>query len=84
MIDPDGYNCKLADAWETWRDAGVAQVEAQCKLDQVAKCREEYEAAADPQAKRDAARDALRCCDRKSHPPSARHAHGATEQQSQD
>ncbi len=84
LIDPDGYNCKLADVWKIWRQAGVAQVVAQCKLDQVAQCREEYEAAADPMAKRDAARDALRRCDQKPCPPFLRHSPEATSQQSED
>lgn len=41
---------------------------AECKSEQVAKCREDYEAASDPSAKCDAAHDALRRCDEKSSP----------------
>lgn len=69
LISADDYNCKLADLWQIWRSAGEAQAEAKCKFEQVAKCREQYEAASNAKAKREAARDALRRHDQKSCPP---------------
>lgn len=60
FIDPNLYNCKLADVWKIWRDAGVETAKKQCAVDAIAKCREDYESASTPEAKRDASRDALR------------------------
>lgn len=83
LIGPNDYNCKLADVWEIWRKAGVAQAVAECKFEQVAKCREDYEAASDPSAKRDAARDALRRCDEKSSPSKSQQRNEGASQQPQ-
>ncbi len=60
LIDPEQYNCKVARLYECWRDAGVAQVMAQCKFDQVAANQQEYDEKSSEVAKRDSARKALR------------------------
>lgn len=66
LITPNDYDCKLAEVWKIWRQAGVAQAEAQCKVDEIEKCREEYEAAKESDAKREAAREALRRYDERN------------------
>lgn len=67
LIDPDEYNCILAKVWTAWRDAGIAQVKAQCDVDEIEKCRKQYEELATNEARHDAAREAFRrfdpdCC----------------------
>ena len=74
LIDPDDYNCKLADVWKAWRDAGLAEVKAQCDVDEIEKCRKQYEALATNEARRTSARDEFRrfdpaCCKKRSSDP---------------
>ncbi len=74
LIDPDLYDCRLAAAWKAWRAAGECQVNAQCKVDEVEKCREDYAEMNTPEARRKEARDALRryyCRCEDSKPPPA-------------
>ncbi len=83
LIEADLYNCKLAEVWKIWKDAGVAQAEAQSQFDQVAKSLEEYQAASKPEAKREAAREALRRHDEDSQPPPVQQRQESTTQQPQ-
>ena len=73
LIDPDLYDCRLAAAWTAWRNAGECQTKAQCKVDEVEKCREDYAELNKPESRRKEARDALRryaeCCEPKEPPP---------------
>ena len=74
LIDPDDYNCKLAEVWTAWRDAGLAQVKAQCDVDEIEKCRQQYEELATNEARRTSARDEFRrfdptCCKKRSPDP---------------
>lgn len=74
LIDPDDYNCKLADVWKAWREAGLARVKAQCDVDEIENCKKLYEEIATNDARRKAAKDAFdrfdpECCKKKSQEP---------------
>lgn len=60
LIEPNQYDCKLADVWKIWSEVGVAQVKAQCDFDQVAAWRAELSIAQDPAQMRKNACAALR------------------------
>ncbi|MEM6807847.1 MAG: hypothetical protein AAF350_02025 [Pseudomonadota bacterium] len=85
LIDPDDYNCKLAEVWTAWRDAGLAKVKAQCDVDEIEKCKQQYEDMAQAEARRNLARESFRrfnpdCCKKRSHDdgePSQQSQHGS-------
>ena len=60
LIEPSDYDCKLADVWNIWYEAGVRQVKAQCDYDAIVACREELAIALKPETKRKNACAALR------------------------
>lgn len=69
LIKPEDYDCKVADVWKVWCEAGKEQAKKQERFDQTAKTREELESASDPAAKREAAREALRRHEQPTPPP---------------
>jgi len=71
LIEPNDYNCKLAKVWEIWRDTGIAQVTAQCRVDEIEKCKKLYEEIATGDARRNTAREEFKrfdssCCKKRS------------------
>ena len=74
LIEPDLYDCRLAAAWEAWDAAGQCMVNAQSRVDEIEKCREDYQEANKPESRRKEARDAIRrykskCCVQDDPPP---------------
>lgn len=66
LIDPDDYNCKLADVFKIWRACGKAKAIAECNVEQIEVCKTQYEESSTDEAKEDAAIDALRRKDQRN------------------
>lgn len=60
IIDPDDYNCKLADVFKVWRSCGKAKAVAECEVEQIETCKKQYEESSTDAAKEEAATEALR------------------------
>lgn len=60
LVQPDVYEYRLAAAWKTWKDVGVAQAHATAELERIHTAKDDFEASIDPKAMREAARLALR------------------------
>ena len=74
LIDPDKLNCKIAEVWEIWKKLGIAEVTAQCRVDEIEKCRKQYEELANSETRRNTAREEFQrfdpcCCKKRSSGP---------------